>query len=86
MTMKKRDNQHDGTQHNYTWHSMLLCWVFFMLGVANKLIMLSVVMLSVIVLNVVAPKLQLTIRKNKNCPSHKTFFHFLDVLQQIRLT
>ncbi len=39
----------------YQYAECYLCWVSFMLSVANKSIMLSVIILSVIMLNVVAP-------------------------------
>ncbi len=62
--IQHNDNQHNNTQHNSkldkTLSIMLLSWVSFMLSIANKPIMLSVVMLNVVmlsvaVLNVMAP-------------------------------
>jgi len=58
----KHNIQHYNTKHNCTQYSLLLGSVSFMLSVANKLIMLSVIMVkiampSVIMLSVVAPSM-----------------------------
>jgi len=40
ILIKKRNTQHNDTQHNGTWNSILLCWVSFKLSV----VMLNVIM------------------------------------------
>ncbi len=46
------DTQHNNRHYNVTRPSILLCWVAFMLSVANKPIRVSFVVLSVVMLNV----------------------------------
>ncbi len=55
MQLEKKSGRHD-TQHNDNEYkiSILLCWVSFMLGVANKSIMLGVVVLNVVMISVMA--------------------------------
>ena len=61
MTIKSRDTQHNYTYQNGTKYCYAECLggVSFMLSVANKPIMLSVVMLNAVMLSIVSPKIHM---------------------------